>query len=141
MVFGITHPWGCLVGFLHGLTVPGSALGMSQPRHALETILVRGAWLTVLGLAGYAVYRLFQGLYTTSKPPPGYYGHPTYGQPYPQQPATYAQPAYQQPQQDETKITNTDEDAQRTAGHPPARRPVTGPGAGRESAQRLLLLG
>jgi hypothetical protein len=107
--YGVSAVFGAicmLVGFLHGLTLTGSVSGMSQPRAALETILVRGAWMVLLLFAAYAVYLLFQGLYAAPKPPPYPAGYP----------APYPQYAYPQPQQgppaEETKITSPEPPSQ-----------------------------
>jgi hypothetical protein len=78
-------------------------------RAAFEQLLVRAAWLAVFGLAAFAVYKLWSGLFYVAKPKPqpGVYGQPQYGAPgtYPGQPGygpppgqpSWNQPAYGQP--------------------------------------------
>jgi hypothetical protein len=84
--------FGVLFGLLIGLINHASNNGA---RIAFEELLVRAAWLAVFGVAAYAVFRLWQGLFQVAKPKPhpGVYGQPAYGQPgaYPGQPG-YGQP-------------------------------------------------
>jgi hypothetical protein len=84
--------FGVLFGLLIGLINHASNNGA---RLAFEELLVRVAWLAVFGVAAYAVFRLWQGLFHVAKPKPpqGVYGQPAYGQPgaYPGQPG-YGQP-------------------------------------------------
>ena len=65
-------------------------------RTAFEELLVRVAWLAVFALAGFAVYRIWRGMFHVPKPvaQPGVYGQPQYGMPgaYPGQPG-YGPPA------------------------------------------------
>lgn len=104
-------------GALFGLLVGVVKFADSTVRGAFEALLVRGAWLAVLGIAAYAVFQVWSNLYRTTRPapagygpPPGYghpgqppqgYGPPTYGgqQNYaPPNPAgQYGQPAYPPP--------------------------------------------
>jgi hypothetical protein len=91
--------FGILFGFLVGLIdiVDFSA------RSALEELLRRGAWLSILAIAAFAVFTVWRNLYFTPKPKPapGMYGQPQPGQqPYGQPPQPYGQPqqqAYGQP--------------------------------------------
>jgi hypothetical protein len=93
-----------LAGFLHGLTGSNTINGLSSPRRALETFLIRGAWLAVLAVAALAVYQVFQGMYAGVKPAPTGYpqqqpGYPPYAQQpgYPQTYGQYPQQAYPPP--------------------------------------------
>jgi hypothetical protein len=92
-----------LAGFLHGLTSSNTINGLSSPRRALETFLIRGAWLAVLAVAALAVYQVFQGMYAGVKPAPTGYpqqpGYPPYAQQpgYPQTYGQYPQQAYPAP--------------------------------------------
>jgi hypothetical protein len=96
--YGVSALFGvvCLLaGFLHGLTSTGTINGLSSPRRALESFLIRGAWLALLAVAALAVYQLFQGLYGGVKPAPtGYPQQPGY--PQPGYPYAYGQPGYPQ---------------------------------------------
>ncbi len=92
--YAVMALFGVLFGLLIGLI---NHAGNNGARVAFEELLVRAAWLAVLGVAAYAVFRLWQGLYTVPKPPQqqGVYGQPAYGQP-----GTYpGQPGYGQPPQ------------------------------------------
>ncbi|MGK5681001.1 hypothetical protein [Actinoplanes sp. URMC 104] len=93
--------FGVLFGLLIGLINHASNNGA---RVAFEELLVRAAWLAVFGVAAYAVFRLWQGLFQVArpKPQPGVYGQPAYNQPgtYPGQPGYGPPPApgsYQPP--------------------------------------------
>jgi hypothetical protein len=66
---------------------------------AFEALLVRVAWLAVYGLAAYAMFQIWRGVYMVPKPvaPPGVYGRPQqFGQPGYGQQAPYGTvpPAY-----------------------------------------------
>jgi hypothetical protein len=67
-------------------------------RTAFEELLVRVAWLAVFALAGFAVYRIWRGMFHVPKPvaQPGVYGQPQYGMPgaYPGQPGYGPPPGY-----------------------------------------------
>ena len=79
--------FGVLFGFLAGLVNHASNNGA---RVAFEELLVRLAWLAVLGITGYAVFAIWRGMFQVprSRPQPGVYGRPQYNQPgtYPGQP-------------------------------------------------------
>ncbi|WP_205650134.1 hypothetical protein [Actinoplanes solisilvae] len=103
--YGVVALFGVLFGLLIGLINHASNNGA---RVAFEELLVRAAWLAVFGVAAYAVFRLWQGLFQVAKPKPqpGVYGQPSYGQPgaYPGQPGygqppQPGQPGYGQPPQ------------------------------------------
>ncbi|HEX8631486.1 MAG TPA: hypothetical protein VF755_25285, partial [Catenuloplanes sp.] len=95
-----------------GLLVGVVVIADDTIRGAFQGLLVRLAWLAVLGITGYAIYRVWLHLPPATRPnhPPGYphpypqqgYGQPGYppqgyGQPgQPQQ--GYGQPGYPQPQ-------------------------------------------
>ncbi|MBL7256822.1 hypothetical protein [Paractinoplanes lichenicola] len=95
--YAVMALFGVLFGLLIGLINHASNNGA---RIAFEELLVRAAWLAVLGVAAYATFRLWQGLFQVAKPKqqPGVYGQPAYGQPgtYPGQPG-YGPPPQQQP--------------------------------------------
>jgi hypothetical protein len=84
--YAVAAFFGVVFGILVGLI---QIAGFSV-RTAFEELLVRAAWLAVFGLAGYAVYRIWRGLFYVPKPQPqpGMYGQPQYGVPgtYPGQP-------------------------------------------------------
>jgi len=111
--------FGILVGLIQ---IAGFSL-----RTAFEELLVRVAWLAVFALAGFAVYRIWRGMFHVAKPvaQPGLYGQPQYGVPgsYPGQPGYGPPPGYPgQPQP-----------GQPQAGQPQPGQPQSGqapPGAG-----------
>jgi len=82
--------FGILVGLIQ---IAGFSL-----RTAFEELLVRVAWLAVFALAGFAVYRIWRGMFHVPKPvaQPGLYGQPQYGVPgsYPGQPGYGPPPGY-----------------------------------------------
>ncbi|GAB2598528.1 hypothetical protein Aab01nite_74560 [Paractinoplanes abujensis] len=96
--YAVMALFGVLFGLLIGLINHASNNGA---RIAFEELLVRAAWLSLLGVAGYATFRLWQGLFQVAKPKqqPGVYGQPAYGQPgtYPGQPGYGPPPQPQQP--------------------------------------------
>lgn len=82
-------------GILFGLLIGFANTAGDSARAAFELLLEHVAYAAVLGIAGYAVFRIWRGLYHVPKPsnPPGVYGQPGG---YPQgygQPTTYGQPA------------------------------------------------
>jgi hypothetical protein len=87
--------FGVLFGVLIGLI---NRAGNSGGRGAFEELLVRGAWLAVFGIAGYAVYQIWRGMFAVvrPKPQPGVYGQPAAYQPgaYPGQPGYAPSPGY-----------------------------------------------
>jgi hypothetical protein len=106
-------------GILFGLLVGFANTAGDSARVAFESLLVHVAYTGVLGVAGYAVFRIWQGMYHVAKPanPPGVYGQPggyggsygqpagyggTYGQPTQAGQAPYGQPGYGQPAQPTT---------------------------------------
>ncbi|WBB96183.1 hypothetical protein O7543_24370 [Solwaraspora sp. WMMA2080] len=115
--YGVAAVFGGLFGLLVGFVV----LVDDTIRGGFQALLTRAAWLAVLGVAGYALWRIWQGRYQVVRPkppapggygpPPGYgqpgqYGHPgPYGPPPPGygQPGQYGQPGpyhpYHQPGQ------------------------------------------
>ncbi|MEU8814980.1 hypothetical protein [Actinoplanes sp. NPDC048796] len=78
--YAVMAVFGVLFGFLIGLINVASNSGA---RAAFEELLVRLAWLGVFGVAAYAVFRVWQGLFQAAKPKPqpGVYGNPQYNQP------------------------------------------------------------
>jgi hypothetical protein len=99
--YGVSALFGALcllVDFLHGVTDSQTTLGISPARRAFEDFLVRAGEFTVLLVAAFAVFQLFQGLYTSTRPvaanaPYGQPGYPpAYGQP--GYPSAYGQPTY-----------------------------------------------
>ncbi|MEV1289030.1 hypothetical protein [Micromonospora sp. NPDC049679] len=95
--YAVSVVFGVLFGLLIGLV----ALFERSVWVAFQTLLVRLAWLAVLGVAAYAVLTLWRTLYYVPKPKPqpGLYGQPQgYGQPgYPHQGGYPQQPYGQQP--------------------------------------------
>lgn len=94
-----------LVDFLHGVADSQPTLGIGPARRAFEDFLIRAGEFAVLGIAAFAVYQIFHGLYggawrAATRPtysgayPPGY-GQPGYPPGYPQ--AGYGQPGYGRP--------------------------------------------
>jgi hypothetical protein len=106
--YGVSALFGALcllVDFLHGVTDSQATLGIGPARRAFEDFLVRSGQFTVLAVAAFAVFQIFQGLYVTARPVatnPPYGGYPpTYGQPgyppahgQPGYPPAYGQPGY-----------------------------------------------
>jgi len=88
-------------GVVFGILVGLIQIAEFSVRTAFEEFLVRGVWLAVFALAGFAVFKIWRGLFYVPKPvaPPGVYGQPQYGAPgaYPGQPG-YGQPQPGQPQ-------------------------------------------
>ncbi|XVU26507.1 hypothetical protein ACQPZJ_05480 [Actinoplanes sp. CA-054009] len=78
--YAVMAVFGVLFGFLIGLI---NLAGNSGARAAFEELLVRVAWLGVFGVAAYAVFRIWQGMFHVPKPKPqpGVYGSPQYNQP------------------------------------------------------------
>jgi hypothetical protein len=77
-------------GVLFGLLIGFANTAGDSARIAFEQLLEHVAYVGVFGVAAYAVFRIWQGLYHVPKPsnPPGVYGQPAgYGQP-----TTYGQP-------------------------------------------------
>ena len=97
--YAVAAFFGVVFGILVGLI---QIAGFSV-RTAFEELLVRAAWLAAFGLAGFAVYRIWRGLFHVPKPAfqPGMYGQPQYGVPgtYPGQPGYGPPPGYPQPGQ------------------------------------------
>ena len=116
--------FGVFFGLLVGLI---NVAANSGARAALEELLIRLGWLALFAVAAYAVFQIWQGLFTTPRAPkpvpqPGVYGQPQYNAPgaYPGQPGYgpppgqpgYGQPAYGPP-----------------SGYPPVGTPApAGPG-------------
>ena len=82
--------FGVFFGLLVGLI---NVAANSGARAALEELLIRVAWLAVFAVAAYAVFQIWQNMFTTPRPPkpvpqPGVYGQPQYNVPgaYPGQP-------------------------------------------------------
>ncbi|MCW2640892.1 MAG: hypothetical protein JWP76_3198 [Dactylosporangium sp.] len=99
--YGVSALFGALcllVDFLHGVTDSQTTLGISPARRAFEDFLVRAGEFTVLMVAAFAVFQLFQALYASirpvaANPPYGQPGYPpAYGQP--GYPSAYGQPTY-----------------------------------------------
>jgi hypothetical protein len=70
-------------GVIFGLLIGFANTAGDSARNAFEGLLVHVAYTGVLAIAGYAVYRVWQGMYHVPKPtnPPGTYGQPAgYGQ-------------------------------------------------------------
>ncbi|ROO51666.1 hypothetical protein EDC02_6551 [Micromonospora sp. Llam0] len=99
-------------GGLFGLLVGFVVLVDDTIRGGFQALLTRAAWLAVLGVAGYALWRIWQGRYQVVRPkppasggygpPPGYGPPGQYGQPgpYGSPPPGYGQPGpYHQPGQ------------------------------------------
>ncbi|MEV4351960.1 hypothetical protein AB0J83_46500 [Actinoplanes sp. NPDC049596] len=78
--YAVAAFFGVLFGVLIGLI---NLAGNNGARVAFEELLVRAAWLAVFGVAGYAVFRIWQGMFQVHKPKPqpGVYGSPQYNQP------------------------------------------------------------
>ncbi|GAA1816771.1 hypothetical protein HC028_10490 [Planosporangium flavigriseum] len=69
--YGVSALFGALcimVDFLHGVTDPETILGIGPTRRAFEDLLVRAGEFAVLGVAAFAVFQLFQGLYANPGP-------------------------------------------------------------------------
>jgi hypothetical protein len=77
--YAVAAFFGVVFGILVGLI---QIAGFSV-RTAFEELLVRLVWLAVFALAGFAVYKIWRGLFYVPKPvaPPGVYGQPQYGVP------------------------------------------------------------
>ena len=87
--------FGVLIGLINHADNNGARL-------AFEELLVRAAWLAVFGVAAYAVFQIWRGLFHVAKPkaPPGVYGQPPQYNPgaYPGQPGYAPAPPGYQPQ-------------------------------------------
>ncbi|MDG4774874.1 hypothetical protein [Solwaraspora sp. WMMD792] len=96
-------------GGLFGLLVGFVVLVDDTIRGGFQAMLTRAAWLAVLGVAGYALWRIWQGRYQVARPkppapggygPPPGYGPPGQPGPYGPPPPGYGQPGpYHQPGQ------------------------------------------
>ncbi|WFE23517.1 hypothetical protein O7621_09685 [Solwaraspora sp. WMMD937] len=94
--YAVAAVFGSLFGLLVGFVV----LVDDTIRSGFQALLTRAAWLAVLGVAGYALWRVWQGRYQVVRPkppapggygpPPGYGPAGQYGQPAPYHP--YHQP-------------------------------------------------
>ena len=103
--YAVAAFFGVFFGLLVGLI---NVAADSGARTAFEELLIRLAWLGIFAVAGYAVFQIWQNMFTTPRPPkpvsqPGVYGQPQYNVPgaYPGQPgygppgSAPAQPPYQ----------------------------------------------
>jgi hypothetical protein len=89
--YAVASFFGVIFGLLFGV----SGIAAQDAADAFNALLVRVAWLALLGVAAYAVLQIWLGHYPTVKPQPGVYGRPyQYGPPpgYGQQPP-YGAPA------------------------------------------------
>ncbi len=88
--------FGVLIGLINHADNNGARL-------AFEELLVRAAWLAVFGVAAYAVFQIWRGMFPVArpKPQPGMYGQPPQFNPgaYPGQPGFAPAPPGYQPQQ------------------------------------------
>ncbi|MFC4070751.1 hypothetical protein [Actinoplanes subglobosus] len=76
--YAVASFFGVIFGLLFGV----SGIAAQDAAAAFNALLVRVAWLTVLGVAGYAILQIWLGFYPTVKPQPGVYGQPyQYGPP------------------------------------------------------------
>jgi hypothetical protein len=94
--YAVASFFGVIFGLLFGV----SGIAAQDAADAFNALLVRVAWLAVLGLAGYAILQIWLGFYPTVKPQPGVYGQPyQYGPPpgYGQQQYGAPAPGQQQP--------------------------------------------
>jgi hypothetical protein len=89
--YAVASFFGVIFGLLFGV----SGIAAQDAAGAFNALLVRVAWLAVLGMAGYVLLQIWLGFYPTVKAQPGVYGQPyQYGPPpgYGQQPP-YGAPA------------------------------------------------
>ncbi|GAA0441757.1 hypothetical protein Aca07nite_30580 [Actinoplanes capillaceus] len=93
IIAGIEYVVAAVFGVIFGVLFGVSGLAGLDAGTAFTALLYRVAYLGLLGVAGYAVLRLWQGLYYVPRPQPqpGVYGQP-YGQPY----GAYPPPGYGQ---------------------------------------------
>jgi hypothetical protein len=87
--YAVASFFGVIFGLLFGV----SGIAAQDAASAFNALLVRVAWLAVLGMAGYAILQIWLGFYPTVKPQPG-----VYGQPYQHQPQQYGPPPGYGPQ-------------------------------------------
>jgi hypothetical protein len=88
--YGVSALFGALcllVDFLHSVTNSELTFGIGPTRRAFEDFLVRAGEFAVLAIAAFAVFQLFQGLYSSTPP---IAAHPPFAGP----PPAYAQPGY-----------------------------------------------
>jgi hypothetical protein len=118
--YAVAAFFGVVFGVLVGLI---QIAGFSV-RTAFEEFLVRLVWLAVFALAGFAVYKIWRGLFYVPKPvaPPGVYGQPQYGAPgaYPGQPGygQPPQPGFAPPQPGQPGFGQPAQPGQQTFGQP-----------------------
>ncbi|MEU4694381.1 hypothetical protein [Actinoplanes sp. NPDC023714] len=89
-------------GLVFGVFFGVSNIAATSPGSALLELLARVAWLSLFGLAAYAVWQIWRGLFAAPKPQPGVYGqpfgqYPPYGPPQGQQPWQQGPPPGYQP--------------------------------------------
>ncbi|MBO3738083.1 hypothetical protein [Actinoplanes flavus] len=91
VIAGVEYVVAAVFGTVFGILFGVSGLASLDAGTAFTALLYRVTYLGLLGVAGYAVLRLWQGLYYVPKPQPqpGVYGQP-YGQPY----SAYPPPGY-----------------------------------------------
>jgi hypothetical protein len=98
MIALVEYAVAAFFGVIFGVFVGLIQIAEFSVRTAFEEFLVRAVWLAVFALAGFAIFKLWRGLFYVPKPavPPGVYGQPQYGAPgaYPGQPG-YGQPPQQ----------------------------------------------
>jgi hypothetical protein len=90
--------FGVFFGVLIGLI---NQAGNDGARGAFEELLVRAAWLAVFGIAAFAVFQIWRGMFAVvrPKPQPGVYGQPPQYHPgaYPGQPGYAPAPGFPPP--------------------------------------------
>jgi hypothetical protein len=101
VIAAVEYAVAAFFGVIFGILVGLVRIAGFSVRSAFEELLNRAAWLAVFGLAAFAVYKVWRGLFYVPKPQaqPGMYGSPQYGVPgtYPGQPGYGQPPAGQQP--------------------------------------------
>ncbi|GIE79349.1 hypothetical protein Aph02nite_52990 [Actinoplanes philippinensis] len=88
--YAVASFFGVIFGLLFGV----SGIAAQDAGAAFNALLVRVAWLAVLGVAGYALLQVWLGYYPTVKPQPGVYGQPYQPQQYGPPPGYGQQPPY-----------------------------------------------
>ncbi|WP_433793527.1 hypothetical protein [Actinoplanes sp. CA-252034] len=91
--YAVASFFGVIFGLLFGV----SGIAAQDAGAAFNALLIRVAWLAVLGVAGYAILQIWLGFYPTAKPQPGVYGQPYQPQQYGPPPGYGHQPPYGAP--------------------------------------------